>query len=223
MNLNKVSLEARHISLSYGPVEVLKDVNIRIEPGEFFALLGPSGSGKSTLLRLIAGLEDITSGELVIGDEIVNDLPPSERGISMVFQSYALYPHMTVRENLAFPLDVRKVPLDEQKKEVDRVAKILELDTPRVTIEARMKTPRLNWAGATPCAAPRAARGRGPRGSRPPGRRPPRAAASARPRSRHRAPRPWPPASRPECACVRRPRRSASVAPRARRPPSTSR
>ena len=90
------AITMRRVSKSFGPVHVIKGVDLAIEPNEFVVFVGPSGCGKSTLLRLIAGLEDVTSGELLIGSEVVNDLPPSERGISMVFQSYALYPHMTV-------------------------------------------------------------------------------------------------------------------------------
>ena len=94
------SMRRRHASRS-APVHIIKGVDLDIEPNEFVVFVGPSGCGKSTLLRLIAGLEDITSGELLIGGEVVNDLPPAERGISMVFQSYALYPHMTVYDNMA--------------------------------------------------------------------------------------------------------------------------
>jgi ABC-type sugar transport system ATPase subunit len=112
----------------YDATVVLSDVTFRAEAGELVVLVGPSGCGKSTLMRMVAGLEVTTSGTIKAGDRVLNDLPPHERGVGMVFQSYALYPHMTVRENLAFPLDVRKVPKDEQNKEVERVAKILELD-----------------------------------------------------------------------------------------------
>jgi iron(III) transport system ATP-binding protein len=112
MHLNKVSLEARHISLSYGRSEVLKDVNIRIEPGEFFALLGPSGSGKSTLLRLIAGFNQHQRGELLIDGKDITGTPPHLRNVGMVFQNYALWPHMTVWDNVAFGLVERKEPKD---------------------------------------------------------------------------------------------------------------
>ena len=118
MHLNKVSLEARHISLSYGKTEVLKDVTIRIEPGEFFALLGPSGSGKSTLLRLIAGFNQHQRGELMIDGRDITGTPPHLRNVGMVFQNYALWPHMTVWNNVAFGLVERRVPKEEIKRRV---------------------------------------------------------------------------------------------------------
>ena len=99
--------------------EAVKDMDLEIEDGEFMILVGPSGCGKSTALRMIAGLEDITEGELRIGGDVVNELAPKDRDIAMVFQSYALYPHMTVRENMAFPLKLAKVPDDEIDKKVD--------------------------------------------------------------------------------------------------------
>ena len=102
-------------------------MNLEIADGEFVILVGPSGCGKSTALRMIAGLEDITEGELLIGGEVVNDLPPKERDIAMVFQSYALYPHMTVRENMGFALSLAKVPKSEIKQRVEEAAKILDL------------------------------------------------------------------------------------------------
>ncbi len=91
---------------SYGTAHVIKGVDIEIEEGEFCVFVGPSGCGKSTLLRMIAGLEDISAGDLTIDAKRVNDLPPSERGVAMVFQSYAIFPHMTVRENVAFGLTI---------------------------------------------------------------------------------------------------------------------
>ena len=93
---------------SYGQLEVIHGVSIRIEHGEFVALVGPSGCGKSTLLRMIAGLEDISGGDISIGDRVVNDVAPKDRDIAMVFQNYALYPHKTVRDNMAFALKLRK-------------------------------------------------------------------------------------------------------------------
>jgi multiple sugar transport system ATP-binding protein len=107
--------------------EAVKQMNLEIADGEFVILVGPSGCGKSTALRMIAGLEDITEGELLIGGEVVNDLPPKERDIAMVFQSYALYPHMTVRENMGFALSLAKVPKGEIKQRVEEAAKILDL------------------------------------------------------------------------------------------------
>ena len=108
--------------------EAVKDISVDIEDKEFVVLLGPSGCGKTTTLRMIAGLEDITSGDLLIEDEKVNDVLPKDRNIAMVFQNYALYPHMTVLENMAFGLKLRKIPKDEIKQRVDTAAKILKLE-----------------------------------------------------------------------------------------------
>jgi multiple sugar transport system ATP-binding protein len=107
--------------------EAVKDMSLDIKDGEFMILVGPSGCGKSTALRMIAGLEDITEGELRIGDQVVNDLAPRDRDIAMVFQSYALYPHMTVRENMAFPLKLAGVADDEINRKVEHAAEILDL------------------------------------------------------------------------------------------------
>ena len=122
------AITMRQVTKSFGPVHVIKGVDLDIEPNEFVVFVGPSGCGKSTLLRLIAGLEDITSGELLIGDEVVNDLPPSERGISMVFQSYALYPHMTVYDNMAFGLKLAKVDPKAAEERVRNAARILQIN-----------------------------------------------------------------------------------------------
>jgi iron(III) transport system ATP-binding protein len=127
MHLNKVSLEARHISLSYGSTEVLKDVNIRIEPGEFFALLGPSGSGKSTLLRLIAGFNQHQRGELLIDGKDITGTPPHLRNVGMVFQNYALWPHMTVWDNVAFGLVERKEPKESLRRKVGAALELVGL------------------------------------------------------------------------------------------------
>jgi len=108
-------------------VEAVKDMTLDIQDGEFVILVGPSGCGKSTALKMIAGLEDITEGELRIGDRVVNELAPKERDIAMVFQNYALYPHMTVRENMAFPLKLAKVPEAEITDKVQNAAQILDL------------------------------------------------------------------------------------------------
>ena len=113
---------------AYGAVEVLHGVSVDIADGEFVTLVGPSGCGKSTLLRMIAGLESITGGEISIGDRVVNDLPPKERDIAMVFQSYALYPHMTVAENMGFSLRLRKALKSEFDEKVSRAAGILGLE-----------------------------------------------------------------------------------------------
>ena len=112
----------------YGDFHAVKDLNLEIGDGEFMVLVGPSGCGKTTSLRMIAGLEEITSGELRIGDRVVNDVPPKDRDIAMVFQSYALYPHMSVRENLAFGLKLRKVPKAEIERRVNEAAETIQLD-----------------------------------------------------------------------------------------------
>ena len=111
-----------------GALEVLKGVSVDIEDGAFVVLVGPSGCGKSTLLRMIAGLEQITSGEIEIGDRVVNDLPPKERDIAMVFQSYALYPHMTVSQNMGFSLKLKGTPKQQINEKVNRAAEILGLE-----------------------------------------------------------------------------------------------
>jgi multiple sugar transport system ATP-binding protein len=108
--------------------QAVTDLSLDIADGEFMVFVGPSGCGKSTALRMIAGLEDITGGTVAIGDKVVNDLPPKDRDIAMVFQNYALYPHMTVEDNLAFGLQLRKTPKDEQKRRVAEASKILGLD-----------------------------------------------------------------------------------------------
>jgi multiple sugar transport system ATP-binding protein len=111
----------------FGTTQVLHAVEIGITDGEFVVLVGPSGCGKSTLLRMIAGLEEISNGEIVIGGRVVNNVPPKDRDIAMVFQNYALYPHMTVYDNMAFSLKLAKAPKDEIKRRVDRAAEILGL------------------------------------------------------------------------------------------------
>jgi len=111
-----------------GSIEVLKDINLDIKQGELIVFVGPSGCGKSTLLRMIAGLEKITGGELQIDGQVVNDVPPAQRGIAMVFQSYALYPHMTVRDNMSFALKLAKKTPAEIEAAVSNAAKILQLD-----------------------------------------------------------------------------------------------
>jgi len=103
-------VELQGVNKAFGKTEVIRNVGLEIEKGEFVVFVGPSGCGKSTLLRLIAGLETLTSGDICIADKTVTDLPPSKRGIAMVFQSYALYPHMTVYNNMAFSLDLQGVP-----------------------------------------------------------------------------------------------------------------
>src|SRR3954471_5656127 len=98
------------VTKSFGSVSVIRSVDISIDDGEFAVFVGPSGCGKSTLLRMIAGLESIDGGDLVLNGQRINDVPPDQRGIAMVFQSYALYPHMTVAQNIGFSLDLKKVP-----------------------------------------------------------------------------------------------------------------
>lgn len=121
-------VELNDVNKSFGKVDVIRNVNLQIEKGEFVVFVGPSGCGKSTLLRLIAGLETLSSGEIVIADRPVMDLPPSERGIAMVFQSYALYPHMTVFHNMAFSLSLQGVSKAEIKSRVEEAAKILQME-----------------------------------------------------------------------------------------------
>ncbi|UWU23764.1 sn-glycerol-3-phosphate ABC transporter ATP-binding protein UgpC (plasmid) [Rhizobium sp. CB3060] len=113
----------------YGAFKAIKGVSMEIENGEFVVLVGPSGCGKSTLLRMIAGLEGITSGAIQIGTHVVNDLPPKDRDIAMVFQNYALYPHMTVAQNMGFSLRLKRMPRPDIKTRVDRAARILGLES----------------------------------------------------------------------------------------------
>jgi len=122
------SLHIRNVRKHYGPVPVLKGIDIDIADGEFLILVGPSGCGKSTLLNMIAGLESTTEGEIAIGERVVNGVSPKDRDIAMVFQSYALYPSMTVRENIEFAMEMRKVPRDERAAVVARVAKVLQIE-----------------------------------------------------------------------------------------------
>jgi ABC-type sugar transport system ATPase subunit len=112
----------------FGNVDVIKGVDLEVEDGEFVVFVGPSGCGKSTLLRMISGLEDITSGVLHIGDRLVNEVPPAKRGVAMVFQSYALYPHLNVRDNMGFGLKIRKVPADEAARRVREAATTLQIE-----------------------------------------------------------------------------------------------
>ena len=122
------AVEIRDVRKSFGTTKILHGVSVDIADGEFCVLVGPSGCGKSTLLRMIAGLENITGGEIVIGTRVVNDLPPKDRDIAMVFQNYALYPHMTVRENMGFSLKLAKAPADVMANEIGRAARILGLE-----------------------------------------------------------------------------------------------
>ncbi|OYQ39376.1 sn-glycerol-3-phosphate ABC transporter ATP-binding protein UgpC [Rhodoferax sp. TH121] len=125
------SIELKNVIKRYGSGktanQVIHGVNAQIADGEFIVIVGPSGCGKSTLLRMVAGLEEISEGQVCIGGKVVNDLEPSDRDIAMVFQNYALYPHMSVFENMAYGLKIANVPMDEIKRRVDKAAKILEL------------------------------------------------------------------------------------------------
>ncbi|MBO7361922.1 MAG: ATP-binding cassette domain-containing protein, partial [Lachnospiraceae bacterium] len=122
------SLSLKHVTKVYpNGFEAVKDFNLEINDQEFIIFVGPSGCGKSTTLRMIAGLEDISGGELYIGDKLMNDVEPKDRDIAMVFQNYALYPHMSVYDNMAFGLKLRKVPKDQIDKMVKEAARILDL------------------------------------------------------------------------------------------------
>ena len=121
------SIQLRQLVKAYGDLEVIHGINLDIDPGEFTVFVGPSGCGKSTLLRMIAGLEPISGGDLVIDGARMNDVPAARRGIAMVFQSYALYPHMNVYQNLAFGLETAKTPKEEIKARVQRAAEILQI------------------------------------------------------------------------------------------------
>ncbi|MFP5245575.1 MAG: ABC transporter ATP-binding protein, partial [Thermoanaerobaculia bacterium] len=114
-----------NVAKRYGTVSVIEGLNLDIHDHEFMVLVGPSGCGKSTALRMIAGLEDISGGQVLIGDRVVNDLQPKDRDVAMVFQSYALYPHMTVRENIEFGLRIRKTPKPEMERKVAQAAETL--------------------------------------------------------------------------------------------------
>ena len=122
------SIQFKELRKSYGDTEVVHGLSLDIADGEFIVIVGPSGCGKSTLLRMVAGLEEITSGELLIGGRVVNKLEPKDRDCAMVFQNYALYPHMTVFDNMAYGLKIRGVPKDEIERRVAGAAKMLELE-----------------------------------------------------------------------------------------------
>ena len=121
------NLEIKDVKKSYGKTQVIHGVDLKIEDGEFVVFVGPSGCGKSTLLRMIAGLEEISGGEVSIGDVVVNEIAPAKRGVAMVFQTYALYPHMNVYKNMAFGLRQAKMPEDEIKERVSKAADILQI------------------------------------------------------------------------------------------------
>ncbi len=129
MGMGKAAIELRGVQKSFGNVDVIHGLDLMIEGGEFVVFVGPSGCGKSTLLRMIAGLEDVTYGDICIAGKDVTDLDPAKRGIAMVFQSYALYPHMSVRENLAFGLKIAHTPNEEVDRQVAAAAEILKIDS----------------------------------------------------------------------------------------------
>jgi len=122
------TVSVRQVRKQFGSTKILHGVDVEIADGEFVVLVGPSGCGKSTLLRMIAGLENISGGEIVIGGRVVNTVPPKDRDIAMVFQNYALYPHMTVRQNMAFSMKLAKAPPEVMEQEVQHAARILGLD-----------------------------------------------------------------------------------------------
>src|SRR6476646_6705570 len=121
------NVDLRNVRQSYGTLEVIHGIDMQVVDGEFIVIVGPSGCGKSTLLRMVAGLETITSGEIAIGERVVNRLEPKDRDIAMVFQNYALYPHMSVRENMAYGLRIRRMSASDIEARVKRAAEILEL------------------------------------------------------------------------------------------------
>ncbi|MDH4414562.1 MAG: ATP-binding cassette domain-containing protein, partial [Rhizobium sp.] len=126
--MNKTSLVLRDVRKSYGALQVLHGIDLEVDEGEFVVFVGPSGCGKSTLLRIVAGLEEVTDGEIAIKGRDVTDLDPSERGIAMVFQSYALYPHMKVRDNLAFGLKMASTAQTEIDRRVAHASSILKIE-----------------------------------------------------------------------------------------------
>ena len=122
------TVELNNVKKRFGPVEVIHGVSTTIKDGEFIVIVGPSGCGKSTLLRMVAGLESVSEGEISIGGKTVNDLEPMDRDIAMVFQNYALYPHMSVRENMGYGLKIAKIPKAKIEEKVNAAAKLLQLD-----------------------------------------------------------------------------------------------
>lgn len=122
------NVSLRGVAKNFGPVKVVDHIDLEIRAGEFVVLVGPSGCGKSTTLRMVAGLEQISGGSIAIGDKVVNHLAPKDRGVAMVFQNHALYPHLTVRDNISFGLRLGRMPRTEIDAEVNRAAAILELE-----------------------------------------------------------------------------------------------
>ena len=126
--MNAKALKLENIFKSFGDVKVLKDINLEINEGEFVVFVGPSGCGKSTLLRIISGLEVPTEGDIIIREKLVNNIPASERDLSMVFQSYALYPHMSVKKNLSFGLENLRIDKSEIEERIKSEAKLLRIE-----------------------------------------------------------------------------------------------
>src|ERR1700752_2408291 len=124
-----MGIEFQKVSKTFGDACVVDDLSLKIDDGEFIVLLGPSGCGKTTTLRMLAGLESVSSGDIRINGERVNDVPTQHRDLAMVFQSYALYPHMTIAENIGYPLRVRKLDKAERATRVQRVAAMLEIES----------------------------------------------------------------------------------------------
>jgi sn-glycerol 3-phosphate transport system ATP-binding protein len=136
-----------------GANQVIHGVNAEIADGEFIVIVGPSGCGKSTLLRMVAGLEEVSDGQIAIGGKVINDIEPADRDIAMVFQNYALYPHMSVRENMAYGLKIAKVPAPEIEARVQKAAKILEIGA---FLDRKPRQLSGGWRWAAPsCASPR--------------------------------------------------------------------
>ena len=128
LSSDKATIELRSVRKSFGAVDVIHGLDLKVEAGEFVVFVGPSGCGKSTLLRMIAGLEEVTSGDILIAGRDVTELDPAKRGIAMVFQSYALYPHMSVRENLAFGLEIAKLGRAQIEQQVNAAARVLKIE-----------------------------------------------------------------------------------------------
>jgi len=122
------SVKYSHVTKQFGKVAAVQDLNLEVADKEFMTLVGPSGCGKSTTLNLLAGLEELDGGEIYIGDQLMNDVPPGDRNIAMMFQSYALYPHMKVFDNMAFALKIQKAPRDEIERRVGEAAQLLGIE-----------------------------------------------------------------------------------------------
>ena len=148
------TMEFKSIKKHYNDIEVLHDINLDIKDGEFIVLIGSSGCGKSTLLRMICGLEDITDGKLIINDKVANNIKPQERNMAMVFQSYALYPHMSVYDNISYGLKIKKESKDEIDKKVKDVASILGISN---YLNRLPKNPAL-FSTSKPDVSPRSSR-----------------------------------------------------------------